>query len=259
MPDLTFYDNTILVDEKRKNQKRRKGYDRKEFEEFQKNKKKVDSVYLERDLEYNFNSEGYRTKDIQEVEKDFVLVFGCSHTEGIGNFEEDIWCSQLLKKKSIDFLNLGKAGAGPDIQYVNTAQWIKNRYPIPKIVIYQWPQTFRKSFVYQEDSKYIFKHYNVNSTKEKLDTEWYLKRYCIEPGEMHTNNYHAYTVSNLLWRLLEVPVLNWSWTGDFECDFEKLHMIETEDTGRARDLMHDGPDIHRQAAHQLKPLIDKLL
>lgn len=259
MPNLTFYTETILIDEKRKNKKNKKGYDSKEFEDFIKNKSKVNPVYLKRDLEYNFNKEGYRTKDWQDLDRDFALVFGCSHTEGIGNFEEDIWCSQLLTKKGIDFLNLGKAGSGPDIQYFNTAQWIKNRYPIPKFVIYQWPQTFRKSFVYNEGRNYIFKHYNINSTKEKLDTEWYLKRYCVESGEMYANNYHAYTLSNLLWRLLKVPVLNWSWTGDFECDFDNLYLIETEDTGRARDLMHDGPDIHRQVAEQLSPLVDKIL
>jgi hypothetical protein len=259
MPSLTFYDDAVLIDEHRKNKKNQKGYESQEYNKFKENKNKVKPIYLEREIEYNFNREGYRTKDIENLEKDFILVFGCSHTEGIGNFEEDIWCSQLCNQKGLDFLNLGKAGSGPGIQQFNTIQWIKNHYPTPNLVVYQWPQTARKSFVYKKNNSFIFRHYNINNTKEKMDTDWYLKRYCVEPGEMFKNNYHDYTCANLLWKMLGVPVLNWSWTGDFECDFEDLYLIETQDTGRARDLMHHGPDIHTQVAKQLSPLVDKLL
>jgi len=255
---LSFVENDILIDKDRKN-RTLKGFSEAEYEDFEKNKHLVNPVYLERDIEYKFNTHGYRTKNIQDLEQDFVLIFGCSHTEGIGNFEDDIWCSQLLQKKSIDFLNLAKQSTGPDIQYLNTLQYLKNKYPLPRLVIYQWPQTFRKSFAYKSNDSLIFKHHNVHNKVEKKDTQWYLTRYCIETGEMEANNYIHYYSANSLWNMLNVPVLNWSWTGDFDNVFENLHMIETEDTGRARDLMHDGPDIHRQVADQLNPLIDKLL
>ena len=258
MPDLRFEESNLLIDDERSG-KVLKAYNDSEYQDFLKNKKKVNPIYLNRDIEYNFNTEGYRTKEIKDLDKEFILVFGCSHTEGIGNFEEDIWCSQLLNPKGIDFLNLGKAGSGPDIQYTNTLQYIKNSFPIPKLVIYQWPQTFRKSFAYKQDNNYIFKHYNIQTPKERKDTNWYLSRYCVEPGEMFKNNYQDFYTSNLLWSLLGIPVLNWTWEGDFECDFQNLHIIDTVDTGRARDLMHDGPDIHKQVADQLSPLLDKLL
>lgn len=258
MTNLVFNENSILVDSQRKGITTT-FWDNNEYTIFKKNQKKVDPVYLERDIEYCFNSQGYRTKEIKNLDKEFVLVFGCSHTEGVGNFEEDIWCSQLLTNKGIDFLNLGKAGSGPDIQYLNTLQWIKNNYPLPVLVIYQWPQTFRKSFSYKKREKIFLKHHNVNNSIEKKDTEWYLKRYCVEEGEMTVNNYKDYASSNLLWNLIDVPVLNWTWQGDFETDYDNLNIIETEDTGRARDLMHDGPDIHRQVADKLTPIIDKLL
>lgn len=258
MPALEFKENSILTDNSRKN-KKTISYDSKEYEIFQKNKDKINPAYLKRDIEYSFNSYGYRTKNLEDLNKDFVLVFGCSHTEGVGNFEEDIWCSQLLDNKNIDFLNLGKAGSGPDIQYLNTLQWIKNNYPLPNLVIYQWPQTFRKSFSYKNGDNIFLKHHNVNNYSEKRDTEWYLKRYCVEEGELEVNNYKDYTSSNLLWNLIDVPVINWTWQGDFETDYDNLHIIETVDTGRARDLMHDGADIHRQVAEQLSPLIDKLI
>lgn len=258
MPDLDFCENSILIDRERINSTLF-SWDSSEYKQFQKNKNKVDPIYLEKDIEYKFNLEGYRTKNIQDLDKNFVLVFGCSHTEGIGNFEEHIWCSQLLNKKGIDFLNLGKAGTGPDIQYLNTLQWIKNDYPIPKLVIYQWPQTFRRSFVYKKDNSIILKHHNVNNKIEKRDTNWYLKRYCFEEGEMIANNYISFQAASTLWKLTGVPVLHWSWEGDFDREYENLHKIDTVDTGRARDLMHDGPDIHKQVAEQLSPVIDNLL
>ena len=255
---LDFKPDDILIDVERQNVVS-KGFDNQEYKQFEKNKKHVNPIYLERDIEYRFNKQGYRTKNIDDLEDNFVLVFGCSHTEGVGNFVEDIWCSQLLNPKGIDFLNLGKAGSGPDIQYLNTLQWIKNKFPKPILVIYQWPQTFRRNFAYKGNNSLYLRHHNVNNKVEKKDTDWYLKRYCIELGEMEINNYAHYHNCNLLWSMLEIPVLNWSWTGDFEREYENLHMIDTEDTGRARDLMHDGPDIHRQVADQLSPLIDKLL
>lgn len=258
MPDLIFLENNLLIDQKRKNTTTN-SWNNEEYAIFQKNKKQVNQIYLDRDIEYSFNNQGYRTKNIRDLDKEFVLVFGCSHTEGIGNFEEHIWCSQLLRHKGIDFLNLGKSGSGPDIQYINSLQWIKNQYPTPKLVIYQWPQTFRKSFSYKIRDALILKHHNTSNELERKDTKWYLKRYCIETGEMETNNYLHYTCSNLLWQQLNVPVLNWSWTGDFECDFDNLHLIETEDTGRARDMMHDGPDIHRQVADKLSLIFDRVI
>lgn len=259
MPDLTFYKHNLLVDTQHQNLKNQKAYGADEWTEFIRNQHLVDRKYLQQDIDYTFNSQGYRTKEIGELDDNFVLVFGCSHTEGIGNFAKDIWCSQLLDSKGIDFLNLGKAGTGPDVQYFNTLQWIKNSFPRPRLVIYQWPQDFRRSFVYYNNSDLVFRHYNVHSKQEKRDTGWYHKRYCTELGEMTKDGYRDYYSANTLWQALQVPVLNWTWSGDFEKDFEDLHVIETVDTGRARDLMHDGADIHNQIADKLSSLIDKLL
>ena len=258
MSELTFKETNILIDYERRS-KTLKGWDDEEYKIFRKNRNKVNKIYLEKDIEYKFNNEGYRTKEISNLDNEFALVFGCSHTEGVGNFEEHIWCSQLFVKKGLDFLNLGKAGSGPDIQFINTLQWIRNKFPLPKIVVYQWPQTFRKSFAYQKNKNIILKHHNVHSRREKKDTDWYLKRYCIESGEMAVNNYVHYMTSNLLWSKLGIPVLNWSWSGDFEVNFDNLHIIETVDTGRARDLIHDGSDIHCQIAKKLSPLLDNLI
>lgn len=259
MSRLVFEINSILIDKDHVNVCQTY-YQPEELAEFEKNKHKVNPIYLEKDIEYKFNSLGYRTKNVTDLDNEFVLIFGCSHTEGIGHFNNDIWCNQLCDRINIDRLNLGKAGTGPDIQYYNTVQYIKNKYPLPRLVIYQWPQTFRKSFSYVQDKELILKHHNVNNETEKQDTDWFLKRYCEEPGEMLINNYFFFTACNELWKSINIPVYNWSWSGDFEMQYDSsLHLIETVDTGRARDMMHDGPDIHSQVVDQIIEDIDKLL
>lgn len=260
MPDLKFSETNVLIDEKHSHKILGYYHGDTKFQ-LQKNIKQVDEKYLKKEIEYKFNAQGYRTKDFDELEKDFVLIFGCSHTEGVGNFFDDIWCSQLCKQKGIDFLNLAKAGTGADIQYLNTLQYLKNRYPLPRCVIYQWPQSFRRSFCYMQDNDLVLKHHNINNKTEQKDTKWFLKRYCVESGEMSLDNYVSFNSSNVLWDLFEVPVLNWTWEGDFDSDRMKqdLIVVKTEDTGRARDMMHDGVGIHTQVKDQLSAHIDKLL
>ena len=271
MSNLSFYTNTILVDSIHKNNTFY-FYDDREKSEFlsNKNKNKLDQRYLEKDIIYKFNSLGYRTDELTNAkDNDFILVFGCSHSEGIGLFEEDIWCSQLSSSLGIKKINLGKASSGPDIQFINTMQYIKNKYPKPKLVIYQWPQVHRRSFTYvpraadpaTDDETLIVKHQTVFTKTEKLDTGWYFRRFCVESGEMLMGSYSHYTASNLLWNGLGVPVFNWTWGGDFTNTelVEDLLVVDTIDTGRARDLMHDGPDIHSQVVDQILPKVDKLL
>lgn len=256
---LRFCSDSVLLDCDHSNKDLLWYYPEEQIE-FEKNKKRVDPKYLTRDIQYTFNSQGYRTKELNELDDKFVLILGCSHTEGIGLFNEDIWCNQLCDRLGIDRLNLGKAGSGPDIQYINSLQYVKNNYPTPDLVIIQWPQTFRRSFSYNTNDGIVLKHHNVNTQDERRDTEWFLNRYCGEDtAEMYVNNYTAYNSTNILWKSVNVPVYNWTWTGDFDFDDCGLKLITTEDTGRARDMMHDGTDIHTQVVDQLYKDVDRLL
>ena len=60
------------------------------------------------DFVYKFNECGYRTKNIDDLDKDFALVFGCSYTEGVGLYQKDIWCEKLCKELEIAIFNLAK-------------------------------------------------------------------------------------------------------------------------------------------------------
>jgi hypothetical protein len=58
--------------------------------------------YYENEIIYKFNSWGYRTKEFHELDKDYMLTFGCSNTEGIGLNSNDTWTTNLSKTLNLD-------------------------------------------------------------------------------------------------------------------------------------------------------------
>lgn len=256
---LHFHRSSILIDRDLID-KELLWYGEDNYKNFKLNKRLLNSKYIEKEITYKFNQNGYRSKNFDEVDNDFVLIFGCSHTEGVGLHNEDIWCNQLCDRIGIDRINLGKSGTGADIQYINTMQYIKNNYPKPKLVIYQWPQSFRRSFAYELEDGVVLQHVNVRGKAEKLDTEWFFHRYCAKSSqEQYIDNYTAFTISNMLWEKENVPVFSWNWREDFNLQHPNNRSIDTIDTGRARDMKHDGPDIHNQVVNLIYKDIDKLL
>lgn len=253
---LKFKQNDILVDEKYAN-RTLEWYSSDDKKSFRKN---GDNPYTF-NIEYSFNSKGYRTKEISDVDKDFILVMGCSYTEGVGLRYDHIWCDILCKKLGIDHLNLSKSSVGPDIIYLNSYQYIKNEFPIPKMVIFQWPQNARKFFAYKHMQDIVLKHYSISNLHEnKKDMNWYKNRYCKDLGEMTISNYLHYNVTNNFWRSINVPVFNWTWQGDFEppIDAPGLYPVVNENSDKARDMQHDGPLVHQEVADKLEIEIKKV-
>ena len=63
-------------------------------------------------IDYTFNSLGYRTKELAELDKDFLLTFGCSYTEGIGLPNKSIWLITLSITQNLDLYNAEGSYAG---------------------------------------------------------------------------------------------------------------------------------------------------
>jgi hypothetical protein len=91
-------------------------------DKFYENREKLGSdwYYYDKDIEYNYNSWGYRSKEFAELDNEYMVVFGCSFTEGIGLHYDDIWATKLSKKLNVDVFNLGIGGSGPDVALYNT-------------------------------------------------------------------------------------------------------------------------------------------
>ena len=105
------------------------GGDSKEYYD-KHNKPKWKYYNTEDKLFYKFNKLGYRTTELDALSEKFVLVFGCSYTEGVGMFEETLWCN-IPEKYNFNVINLAKAGTGPDIINFNTQLLVKNNFIKP--------------------------------------------------------------------------------------------------------------------------------
>jgi len=218
-------------------------------------------------LFYEFNSLGYRTRELDTLD-DYILVFGCSYTEGTGLFENEIWCNVLGNELGIDILNLAKAGTGPDVVNLNTQLFVKNKFVKPRAVINQWPQSTRKSFAYIEREGLFKKQLrledrNVNNwvAGENADSDWYFNRWLMEDGQLeYENSLHINSVTNL-WNALGVPVFNWTFGGDFMTKYNKemVSVLKLENTDRARDNAHDGPLIHKEVVEKIRDKVECMI
>ena len=220
-------------------------------------------------LKYKFNTLGYRTKELNNLHMDpYMLVFGCSYTEGVGLYEKEIWCSHLAEYLNLDLRNLAKAGTGPDIINFNTQLFKRSGFVKPKLVVIQWPQINRKSFGFQDEHRQGIRLEDRNVNKEETkntmgmrDTEWYLNRYVQETGELVIQSMKdLFSVDNL-WSALGIPVFHWTWEGDFTTDYgtKKIFRVVNSHKDLARDLQHDGPLIHQDAFEQIKDKVKCLI
>jgi len=229
----------------------------------------LDKKYLDIPIKYCYNSKGYRDcKEFEEYEDgNFILVFGCSYTEGVGLHSEDIWHYHIGKELGLDVVNLGVSGTGCDFQVVNTMQWLK-KYSKPKFVFYQWPGKDRKYFIVGEDevrtsipaqwedaeSDYVDLPSNVKYPA-KQDSRWYGKRYLSWPNMCHWDYYLNVNICDQLWKGYGINPIHWTWKDDApETQLDNMEYVYTGgiESSMARDMAHPGREIHSAVYQQLR-------
>ena len=109
--------------------------------------------YPTQDVIFDYNKLGYRSIEFDHIDQEFILVAGCSHTEGHGLHLKDTWAVRVADSLSLDLINLAKASSGADFAAQNIFNWISSG-KIPKIIIAQWPNPFR--FMQWQDQKMQF-------------------------------------------------------------------------------------------------------
>lgn len=207
-------------------------------------------------IDYRFNSLGYRTKELNELDSNFLLTFGCSYTEGVGLHTDQIWTHHVSSHLNLDLYNAAKQASGLDIPYLNTLLWNSKQLPTPKLVIVQWPQKARKHFGFKNGDVI---HLSDKSETNTPDGKWWGKRYIVDTGEMSVNVYSWFESFNNTWKLAGVPVLNFTWDDDLAEELEnsryKLWTIIPDTLDKARDEQHDGPVFHQQTSDSLKEIL----
>jgi len=208
-------------------------------------------------IEYKFNEFGHRTKSLKDLSPGFMMTFGCSYTEGVGLRHEDTWSWKVAEARCTDVYNAAAQGTGCDVACYQASQWIKNGFPIPHLVIVQWPAHTRKSFVLNKDDHFGFKDMAEDNG---IDGKWYRRRYIMDEGECIWNNRLWFDHFNLLWKSVGVPVLNFTWEMDYQPILRSPYQVWPirckNGSMKARDLMHDGIEWHQETANKILPLLD---
>ena len=189
--------------------------------------------WIDQDIEYKFNSYGFRSREIDIANPGFA-VFGCSFTMGIGLPLWDLYHARLSAELKLPVDNFGVLGASNGLMFRLAYYWL----PIikPKFVILQ--TTFKERFE-------IINQYNVSTvmspsfcqtatTQEAFKNWWYTDANSI--ADQQRNELAIRYVCSRY----EIPIV----------------VIDVEDfrnpvLGLARDLTHSGPLSHLRVCTQL--------
>ncbi len=100
------------------------------------------------------NSEYHRTISPESITSDYILVCGCSQSEGESVALEKIYSSVLQDLLKIPVYNMSISGSGCDFISTNIQEWCTN-FPIkPKHVIVQWSQTSTRMYHERDHMRY---------------------------------------------------------------------------------------------------------
>jgi hypothetical protein len=103
-----------------------------------------DWYYRNVKIEYKYNDNGHRSKQINELDFDnYILFTGCSHTEGVGIELDKTYPYLLSNLLNTDYYNMAVQGTGIDVVEYNLLTWFAKFNKKPKFVIVQWPDHSR--------------------------------------------------------------------------------------------------------------------
>lgn len=235
--------------------------DYEELYQKNKNEKGPDWYYYDNEIEYKFNSWGYRTKEFDDLDKDYLLTFGCSYTEGIGLHYDDMWSTKLSKTLNLDIFNLGAGGTSPNFQLYNTILFFNHVLKLnklPKLVVYQWPEIHRIVYAFKTNN---YNGIEFESFSGALPEEWhpqnsleygkwYYHSYLENRGELIKDTNFCPMTVDAIWKAAGVKVLHWTYSTDFEMMYKESFISNNVDLinviddsqGKARDCGHNGRD-----------------
>jgi hypothetical protein len=130
--------------------------------------KKETCVFSKGKIEFIYNEYGYRTHSFQNITNNYILISGCSLTEGHGLDYEQSWGAKIEKNLNLPVINLAKGGANGEFVSQNLCNWLNNDYAKPKIVIAQWPNPFRAIHWQAGQAQFILNQIADNLYKLKI-------------------------------------------------------------------------------------------
>jgi hypothetical protein len=114
-----------------------------------------DWIYKNKNISYDFNSDGLRmNKNLEELDSEYFIAFGCSHTLGVGIAESETWPALLSSITGIDYINAGVAGSSIKLAAINFFNMLSKNNTLPRAVAFAWPSSIRTCFY--ENGEFLF-------------------------------------------------------------------------------------------------------
>lgn len=230
--------------------------------------------YANKNIEYIYNSLGYRTKELEYYkDKEFILVMGCSHTEGIGLADDDIWHTQLTKEFEYEILNAGFGGSGPDVQLINTFLFLTYTNLKPKAVVIQWPNFSRIMFKGTNLKRPLVPNLKMRLEGPDGDSFWdkfkseqkflesFYKWWLYDNNDVN-NSWIFIECTRMMWNLVDIPYYDFSMEPDpLYSNHDKIdnffYKVDIKDY--ARDQNHYGVQFNNDLGQFVSNKLRKVL
>ena len=106
-------------------------------------------------IEFRYNAYGYRTHQFDNISSPYLLVAGCSLTEGHGLHLSQTWANKLETQSQTTVINLAKGGANAEFVGQNIINWINSDFRYPDAIVLQWPNPFRQLHWKNKQAQFI--------------------------------------------------------------------------------------------------------
>lgn len=197
-------------------------------------------IYLNKQIHYKFNSQGYRTKEWSDIDwQESVVIFGCSIVLGEGLAEEDTIASQLSKIINRPVINLGVSGTGISFSFYNSVMLYRN-LPTPYAVVQLWSNPSRME-LYSKNCVEL--HMSMNYSASAINKNFY-ESWISYPENPNTHMLLQAQASRCIWES-KTQYCELSLFGETRdllgCDH--VHILDY-----ARDLGHPGIETAKSIA-----------
>ena len=192
-------------------------------------KQPADWYYRNNKIQYNYNSDGYRTREFKDVDwKNSIVMFGCSVTNGVGLHENDTITNRLEQLLDIPIIKMG-IGASSMLFNLHNLSILHDGYPTPRGVIVIWP-SYKRIVEY---NKFKF----ISHGPWDMEPNSLLDVWIKNDDHAIANAMFISKISRLMWKD-KCQYLEYSWcsktTRILKCKKTSSH----KDLGR--DLIHPG-------------------
>ena len=196
--------------------------------------------YLDKNIEYKFNSHGFRCNEF--TKEDSIIFLGCSITQGVGVSNDETFAHTVANKLNLKCCNLGQQGKSSDTGFRILLNYI-DKLNI-KILVTYFPMIHRFELLTDDTA--------IDFVLHKQYDDSYLNEYYKTYNSASENAY-----LNSLKNILAMRQLcNERFIKFIDVSNDRLDAgLDSNSPELARDLSHPGPFGH-QCRHKL--ILDKI-